>query len=168
MNIKKIASRPSRVKSLKFLTLAALSCGVLCTQGVAAEAKKPSLKPLDVFDLSWIADPEISPDGKHIAYVRRHFDIKSDTARDTVWLMDADGKHQRPLSSAEFSTRPRWSPDGSRIAFISRDADNSAQLFMYWVDSGVSAAITRFTESPSPVNFSPDGKWLAFTMSVPQ
>ena len=150
MNIKKIASRPRRLLAARLLALAGCASAALLAHAAVADGKKPPLKPLDVFDLAWVADPQISPDGKHIAFVRRHFDIKSDTARDAVWLMDADGKHARPLSSAPVSTRPRWSPDGSRIAYTARDADNSPQLFMYWVDSGVSAAITRFTFDLEP------------------
>src|SRR3979490_3277746 len=102
-----------------------------------AQTQKPAFKPLDVFDLQWAADPQVSPDGRSIAYVRMGYDIKTDRARGSVWLVGVDGKNERPLSSAPISGSPRWSPDGSRIAYISRTADNSAQLYMYWTASGV-------------------------------
>jgi hypothetical protein len=73
-----------------------------------AEAVKPALKPIDIFDLQWAADPEISPDARSIAYVRMQFDIKTDRRRGQVWLMGIDGKHSRPLSSAASSSSPRW------------------------------------------------------------
>src|ERR1700689_2180381 len=79
-----------------------------------AQTQKPLLKPLDVFDLQWVADPQIAPDGRNIAYVRMRFDIKTDRPRGTIWLVGVDGKHARPLSSAPSSGSPRWSPDGSR------------------------------------------------------
>jgi acylaminoacyl-peptidase len=133
-----------------------------------AQTPKPALKPMDVFDLQWAADPEVSPDGRNIAYVRMGFDVKTDRARGTVWLVGVDGKNERPLSAAPTSGSPRWSPDGTRIAYIARAADGSAQLFMYWMASGVTAPISNFTESPSGLAWSPDGRWLAFMMSVPQ
>src|SRR5258708_15898767 len=144
--------------------LAALS---LAAPGYAQRAK-PAFKPLDVFDVQWATDPQVYPDGRSIAYVRMGFDIKADRARGAVWLVGADGKKERPLRGAPTSGAPRWSPDGTRIAYISRAADGSAQLFMYWTASGISAPISNFTESPAGLAWSPDGKWLAFTMSVAQ
>jgi Tol biopolymer transport system component len=122
---------------------------------------------MDVFDLQWVADPQISPDGRNIAYVRMGMDIKTDRPRGTIWLMAADGGHPRPLSGADSSSHPRWSPDGSRIAYLANGSDGSTQLFVYWVDSGVTAPITRLVESPSAPAWSADGHWLAFTMAVP-
>ena len=133
---------------------------------VFAQVPKPALKPLDVFDLQWVADPQISPDGRSIAYVRMGFDLKSDTLRRTVWLVGVDGKNERPLSSVPISTSPRWSPDGSRIAYLARAADGSTQLFMFWTANGATAAISNFTETPGGLAWSPDGRWLAFTMPV--
>ncbi|HEY2675996.1 MAG TPA: S9 family peptidase [Steroidobacteraceae bacterium] len=149
----------------RFLPAILLLC--LAAPGFA-QAPKPAFKPLDVFDLQWVADPEISPDGKSIAYVRMTYDIKTDRPRGSVWLVGVDGKNERPLSSAPSSGSPRWSPDGARIAFLARAADGSLQLFMYWIAGGVTTAISNFTETPSALAWSPDGRWLAFTMPVPQ
>jgi dipeptidyl aminopeptidase/acylaminoacyl peptidase len=131
-----------------------------------AQSPKPPLKPLDVFDLQWASDPQVSPDGRSIAYVRMNFDIKTDRPRGVIWLVGADGKHPRPLSSAATSNAPRWSPDGARLAYLGAAADGSTQLFIYWVESGATAAISNFTESPEGLAWSPDGRWLGFTMAV--
>ncbi len=132
-----------------------------------AEPPKPPLRPLDVFDLQWASDPQVSPDGRSIAYVRMNFDIKTDRPRGVIWLVGADGKHPRPLSSAATSNAPRWSPDGTRLAYLGAAADGSTQLFIYWMESGATAAISNFTESPEGLAWSPDGRWLGFTMAVP-
>jgi acylaminoacyl-peptidase len=121
-----------------------------------------------VFDLQWVADPQISPDGRSIAYVRMTMDVKTDRPRKVVWLIDVDGKHARPLSSADNSAQPRWSPDGGRIAYFGTGSDGSKQLFMYWAGSGVTASISDFLEPPSSLAWSPDGRWLAFIMPAPQ
>jgi len=134
---------------------------VACTP-IIAHDEKPALQPLDVFDLQWVSDPQFSPDARSIAYVRMGFDIKTDKSRGVVWLTGADGRHARPLSSAAMSSSPRWSPDGTRLAYLGAGADGSTQLFVYWTESGVSAAISNFTESPSALAWSPDGRWIAY------
>jgi dipeptidyl aminopeptidase/acylaminoacyl peptidase len=174
MNIKDIAgqarARRGACRGLGALLLAAgwlaVGCGAAVRQAQADPARS-ALKPVDVFDLQWVADPQISPDGRSIAYVRMGMDIKTDRPRGVVWLIGADGKHARPLSGADNSSRPRWSPDGSRIAYLGVGSDGSKQLFMYWADTGVTAAISHFTESPSSLAWSPDSRWLAFTMPMP-
>src|ERR1700722_8894995 len=144
----KRSSMANRVSmSVKFSAAALLALSVAST-GLAQTAK-PAFKPMDVFDLQWAADPEVSPDGRNIAYVRMGYDVKTDRARGTVWLVGVDGKNERPLSGAPTSGSPRWSPDGTRIAYIARAVDGSAQLFMYWMASGISAPISNFTESPA-------------------
>src|SRR5580704_17367863 len=149
MNINVTAGRPAKRSSManrismsiKFSGAALLALS-LASPGFAQT--RPAFKPMDVFDLQWASDPEVSPDGRNIAYVRMGYDVKTDRARGTVWLVGVDGKNERPLSGAPTSGSPRWSPDGTRIAYIARAADGSAQLFMYWTSSGVSAPISNF------------------------
>jgi dipeptidyl aminopeptidase/acylaminoacyl peptidase len=131
------------------------------------ETAKSVLKPIDVFDLQWAADPQISPDGRNIAYVRMRMDVKTDRPRGTIWLTGIDGKHTRPLSGAADSSMPRWSPDGTRIAYLAAAGDGSMQLYMYWADTNVTAAISHFTEAPTSLAWSADGRSLAFTMPAP-
>jgi dipeptidyl aminopeptidase/acylaminoacyl peptidase len=131
-----------------------------------AESGKSEFKPLDLFDLQWVSDPQISPDGRSIAYLRMSLDIKTDRPRGVIWLIGVDGKHARPLSGAERSASPRWSPDGARLAYLGAATDGSTQLFVYWTETGVTAAISNFVESPGSLAWSRDGRWLAFTMPV--
>ena len=158
---------PSRIFARLKLSTLLIAMVALAAPGFAG-TPKPAFKPMDVFDLQWAADPQVSPDGRTIAYVRMGYDVKTDRAHGAIWLVGVDGKNERPLTAAASSGSPRWSPDGTRVAYISSAADGSAQLFMYWTASGVSAPISNFTESPSGLAWSADGRWLGFMMAVPQ
>jgi acylaminoacyl-peptidase len=132
----------------------------------AAEAKPP-FAPMDVFALEWASDPEISPDGSRVAYVRRSFDVKTDTRRGAIWLVDPDGGDHRPLAGgAGNQSSPRWSPDGERLAFVAAD-DDGAQIHMHWFKDGVTARVTNLLDAPTGLAWSPDGRQLAFIMRVP-
>jgi len=131
-------------------------------------AKGDHFEPMDVFQLEWAADPQISPDGGRIVYVRRGYDVKSDRAPSVLWLINSDQSGQRPLTSPERRAgSPRWSPDGTRLAFVARGEDG-AEIFVRWMDTGQEAMITRVTESPGGLAWSPDGTQIVFTMFVPQ
>lgn len=126
------------------------------------------LNMLDVFQLEIASDPRISPDGKHIIYARSFMDIMKDTRRSNLWMINFDGTNHRPLTTGnENDTSPRWSPDGKKLLYVSR-ADGSTQLYMRWMDTGQTAKITNLTSSPGGLAWSPDGKWIAFTMFVPE
>ena len=122
---------------------------------------------LDVFDLQWVDNPQISPNGKHIVYQRRGMDIMSDRRTSSLWLIDVDGTNHQKLTSFSGNERGAlWSPDGSRIAFITSDDTHGAEIFMYWVETGKVARITQLERGPSGMSWSPDGNDIAFTMKI--
>jgi acylaminoacyl-peptidase len=124
-------------------------------------------RPIDVFDLEWVSDPQISPDGEWVAYVRNSMDIMSDRRRANIWVMRFDGSDNRPIASGASSSRtPRWSPDGSRLLYVS-SSEGSSQLYLRWMDTGQTAKLTNLTRSPSSLSWSPDGQWIALSMRVP-
>ena len=120
----------------------------------------------DVFELEYATDPQIASDGEHIAYVRRSNDIMTDRTRSNIWLLRADGSDHRPLLSgtANYSS-PRWSPDGTRLAYLSNE-ERGSQLYVRWMDTGQTALLTNIQNSASNISWSPDGQTIAFTMNV--
>lgn len=123
-------------------------------------------KSEDIFNLEYVSEVQVSPNGKYVAYVRRSNDIMSDSSRANVWLASVDGKSHRPLLSSKKSYYSiRWSPDGSRLAYLSNE-EGKPQLYVRWMDTGQTALVTNVTSNPSNITWSPDGKHIAFTMSV--
>jgi dipeptidyl aminopeptidase/acylaminoacyl peptidase len=124
---------------------------------------------MDVFELEWAADPQISPDGSQIVYRRRGMDKMTDRRISRLWLINSDGSHHMKLTNRdENESSPRWSPDGSRIAFASSAEGHGSEIYVYWVESGRMARITQLERSPRHITWSPDGTQLAFSMHVPE
>jgi dipeptidyl aminopeptidase/acylaminoacyl peptidase len=122
----------------------------------------------DIFNLQWVEDPQIRPDGRAIAYVRMSYDIMSDRPRSSLWLVDTDTGLQTPIASGPGShVSPRWSPDGKRLAYVSSSEGGHSQIFVRWMQTGEAARITDLTQSPGALAWSPDGRSIAFTMLVP-
>ncbi|MFT5242519.1 MAG: dipeptidyl aminopeptidase/acylaminoacyl peptidase [Glaciecola sp.] len=133
-----------------------------------SQSEKTALQPLDIFELEWAADPQISPDGSQIIYRRNGFDIMKDNSRGNLWIINIDGSSHRKLTSREVNeSQAKWSPTGDRIAFTSA-TDEGSELYMYWTSTGQIAKLSQLTKSPGNLTWSPDGKHMAFTMFISQ
>ncbi len=140
------------------------------TPAPAAPAAGPerNFTARDLFGLEVAADPQISPDGRWIAYVRQSGDIMTDRFRPSIWLIDTASGRQMPLVAGTGAhSQPRWSPNGDRLAFISTAEGGRPQLFVRWMASGESVRITGLPDSPSSIAWSPDGRQIAYAMFVP-
>jgi dipeptidyl aminopeptidase/acylaminoacyl peptidase len=136
----------------------------------AAPAEGPSrvFEGRDLFSLEVATDPQISPDGSRIAYVRRSGDIMTDRMRNSIWLVDTRSGEQMPLVAGTGGhSSPRWSPDGKRLAYVSNAEGTSPQLFVRWMETGEAVRITGLPQSPSSIAWSPDGRRIAYSMFVP-
>jgi dipeptidyl aminopeptidase/acylaminoacyl peptidase len=127
------------------------------------------VRPEDLYDLTWAADPRLSPDGKTVAYAVVSIDRDENTYRSAIWLAAVDGSTSpRQLTAGKKADgSPRWSPDGTRLAFASnRDGDHK-QLYVIPLDGGDPVCLTELKEDVAQPVWSPDGTRLAFAARVP-
>jgi len=143
-----------------------LLLGIFFTQLIFAQETKLAFQLLDVFQLEYVSDPQISPDGTQVIYRRNGFDIMKDNSIGNLWIINIDGSSNRKLTSREVSeSQARWSPNGDRIAFIS-STNEGAEVYMYWLKTGQIAKLSQLEKSPSSLTWSPNGNHLAFTMFI--
>src|SRR5260370_1164255 len=141
---------------------------LLLRSPLAAEGQIKPFSALDIFNIQLATDPQISPDGKQIVYVRQFQDIMTDQPYSNLWIINADGSEHRSLTTGNFNdSTPRWSPDGKQLLYVSK-RDGATQIYRRWLDSGKTACVTHGTSAPATPAWSPDGKWIAFTMHVPE
>ena len=135
---------------------------------VTTAVERTPFTRMDVFDLEWVSDPQISPDGKRVVYRRNSMDIMTDAATSRLWIVDIDGSNNMPLTGRDVSeTNAAWSPDGGRIAFKS-SSGNGAEIYSFWVATGKFARLTQLDRSPNGLSWSPDSAQIAFSMLVPE
>ena len=129
---------------------------------------KPVFSELDVFELEWASNPQISPDGKLVVYNRNGMDIMKDRRQSRLWIMNIDGSGHRKLTVFDKNEGgAQWSPDGKRLAFTT-STNQGSEIHVFWIESGRMARITSLDRSPRGLKWSPDGKHIAFTKLVPE
>lgn len=151
------------MNTLKFLILF-LGCNAFMQSQT-----KTNLELVDIFNMEFVADPQISPDGNQILYVRNFMDIMTDKNRSNIWVVNFDGSNNRPVTTGNQNDfYPRWSHDGQKIIFKSNRQDERMKLFLMWMDTKEIAPLTNTPKAPGQVSWSPDDRYLAFTMFVPK
>ncbi len=134
-----------------------------------ADDSNPQTHPFTVHDLlamERISDPQVSPDGSRIVFVRRTTDLEANRGRTDLWLVDVDGANQRRLTSHPAGEHiPRWSPDGKTVFFLSSRTDRS-QVWKIRVDGGEAEQVTHLPLEVGTFALSPNGTRLVLSMEV--
>jgi dipeptidyl aminopeptidase/acylaminoacyl peptidase len=131
----------------------------------ALQAFGAGVKPEDYYSFEFAGDPHLSPDGRQVAYVVTTIDQAKNRRESALWAVRTDGQTPpRKLTAKGVSSNsPRWSPDGSRLAFISNRDGAAAQIWVLPLDGGEAQPLTQLKSGIAAFQWSPDGKRIVAT-----
>ena len=137
----------------------------------AGAAQKRAITEHDLMKFVWVADPQISPDGSQVAFVRVDVNEKSDTYETSIWIVTTTGSDApRRLTGSTRDSAPRWSPDGRHLAFvraIEKDGKvEPAQIYILAMAGGEARVVTDIPRGAGNPLWSPDGKSFAFSSTA--
>jgi dipeptidyl aminopeptidase/acylaminoacyl peptidase len=134
--------------------------------GVRAQnAARHAITFEDLMRMQRVHEPQISPDGKWVAYTVTTPDLEANRNNHNIWLVATAGGAAVQLTRSGRDTSPVWSPDGKTLAFLSARSGES-QVYLLAMDGGEARALTSLSTGADIVKWSPDGKTIAFTSAV--
>jgi Tol biopolymer transport system component len=153
--------------SLRLSSSALASAALVAALGaVSAGAQPRTLRPDDIFALQDVGDPEVSPEGKWVAYTVTRRDAKEDESDADIYMAPLGGGAAVRLTTSRKPERsPRWSPDGRWLAFLSGRDGKKTQVWLLSREGGEAARLTDFKASVSSLAWSPDSTRLALILS---
>jgi dipeptidyl aminopeptidase/acylaminoacyl peptidase len=131
-----------------------------------ALAQKRNITEKDLFNFNWIADPQVSPDGSRVAFVKVSVNDRKDGYNTSIWLVSTATGETKQLTSGIRDATPRWSPDGKYLVFVrvpeTAGRPDPPQLFMLSMEGGEAFPFTSLPRGAGGPQWSPDGKTIAF------
>src|SRR5882762_2334264 len=140
----------------------------LVTAGISALAQDGSKHPItftDMIGIHRVAEPEVSCDGKWVAYTVTTPDLDANRGESDIWIVATAGGAEMQLTRSGHDSSPVWSPDGKTLAFLSSRSGVS-QVYLLSMDGGEAHPLTKLSTGADTVKWSPDGKTIALTSSV--
>ena len=136
---------------------------VLCLPTLLAGAQTRHFTADDLTKIVRISDPQVSPDGRTVAFVVGRANLKEDRWDSELDLVDVATQRVRAVTHDRLGVgMPRWSPSGDRLAYLAQDANKHGQIFVLPLEGGDSVQITHQKTSVSGLAWRPDGQALAF------
>ncbi len=139
--------------------------------GTSAAQETPGLRPADLYRIVEAGEPAVAPDGGMVAFSVARPRRGTNEVRREIWIQELDGAEPvgspvRFTDSSEDSHRPRWSPDGSLLSFVSRRSGDSNPVWFLRL-SGPGGEAFHLPGVEGPPIWSPNGEWIAFIAPVP-
>jgi dipeptidyl aminopeptidase/acylaminoacyl peptidase len=161
------ASKEKRKMKVFYLRCALMISLLLgCVFFVSAqESSKHAITFDDLIKLHRVAEPQVSPDGKWVAYTVSTPDMEANRGASNIWVVPTAGGAAMQLTQSGHDSSPVWSPDGKTVAFLSSRSGDS-QVYLLSMEGGEAHALTKISTGADMVKWSPDGKTLAFTSGV--
>jgi len=131
----------------------------------AQDSAKHPISFDDLIKLHRISEPQVSPNGKWVAYTVSTPDMEANRGASNIWVVPTSGGTAMQLTQSGHDSSPVWSPDGKTLAFLSTRSGDS-QVYLLSMEGGESHALTKISTGADIVKWSPDGKTIAFTSSV--
>jgi len=150
-----------------FLAILLLSfvATVARAQAPATPVAKRPISIDDLINMARVQEPQISPDGKWVAYTVQTPDVADNTTLHNIWIVSTAGGDAHQLTHGDSDSLPQWSPDSTRIAFLSQ-RDGTSAVFVQPAAGGEALKLTALSGDADNVHWSPDGRWISFTSNV--
>ena len=131
-----------------------------------AEAQLRTMTPGDLVSLDRVSDPQVSPDGRQVAFTLSAVDLEADRRRTDIWVVGVAGGEPRRLTSHSAGDfNPRWSPNGAQLYFLSTRS-GSSQVWRLDMAGGEATQVTDLPLDAANLTLSPDGSHLAVSVEV--